>query len=300
MPDSPPPVKPRPEMAIEPSKTAASGRFHRCGRRRPEEKKPVRGLRAAPSAPGFRSTDHHWSHGKPLVYQMVNQLDRPLTIGRLTGRLPLVHAGSIRPPPRLRKKTLPCRSSLLSAPRGAQENPRPPSFSQRELARAGRQGSVAIIDADPNKPVSQWAERPGKPENLIVISDISEKTIIDEIENAAEQVTFTIVDLEGTASVMVAYAISRADLVDHSHARLATGFSRGGKAVAPDPAAGEGIREDPVRHSLYAHERGNPAAHASPHPEKLPQTRHFCIRDANSRARGIPRAVFVWRDDLDA
>src|SRR5262245_54286254 len=77
----------------------------------------------------------------------------------------------------------------------------------------GEEGSIAIIDADPNKPVSQWAQRPGKPNNLAVISDISEKTIIDEIENAAEQVTFTIVDLEGTASVMVAYAISRADLV---------------------------------------------------------------------------------------
>ena len=75
------------------------------------------------------------------------------------------------------------------------------------------QGGVAIIDADPNKPVSQWAERPGRPENLVVISDISEKTIIDEIEQAASQATFTVVDLEGTASVMVAYAISRADLV---------------------------------------------------------------------------------------
>ena len=60
------------------------------------------------------------------------------------------------------------------------------------------QGSVAIIDADPNRPVSQWADRPGKPDNLVVISGISEKTIIDEIENTAEQVTFTIVDLEGT------------------------------------------------------------------------------------------------------
>ena len=68
----------------------------------------------------------------------------------------------------------------------------------------GEQGSVAIIDADPNKPVSQWAQRPGKPKNLFVISDISEKTIIDEIDNAAEQMTFTVVDLEGTASMMVA------------------------------------------------------------------------------------------------
>src|SRR5262245_55069684 len=77
----------------------------------------------------------------------------------------------------------------------------------------GEEGSVAIIDADPNKPVSQWAQRPGRPGNLVVIADVSEKTILDEIDNAAGQVTFTIVDLEGTASMMVAYAISRADLV---------------------------------------------------------------------------------------
>ena len=77
----------------------------------------------------------------------------------------------------------------------------------------GEEGSVAIIDADPNKPVSQWAQRPGKPANLNVIADISEKTIIDEIDSAAGEATFTIVDLEGTASMMVAYAISRADLV---------------------------------------------------------------------------------------
>lgn len=93
------------------------------------------------------------------------------------------------------------------------------------------QGSVAIIDADPNKPVSQWANRPGRPENLVVISDISEKTIIDEIENAAEQVTFTIVDLEGTASVMVAYAISRADLVIIPTQGSQLDSSEAGKAV---------------------------------------------------------------------
>ncbi len=93
------------------------------------------------------------------------------------------------------------------------------------------QGSVAIIDADPNKPVSQWADRPGKPDNLVVISDISEKTIIDEIENAAGQVTFTIVDLEGTASVMVAYAISRADLVIIPTQGSQLDSSEAGKAV---------------------------------------------------------------------
>lgn len=80
-----------------------------------------------------------------------------------------------------------------------------------ELALRGAQ--VVVIDADPNRPVSHWAKRPGKPETLAVLSDATEATIIDEIEAAAARVPFVIVDLEGTASMTVAYAISRADLV---------------------------------------------------------------------------------------
>lgn len=80
-----------------------------------------------------------------------------------------------------------------------------------ELARRGV--TVTLIDADPNRPVSQWARRPGKPDGLAVLSTVTEETIIDEIETAAARVPFVVVDLEGTASMMVAYAISRADLV---------------------------------------------------------------------------------------
>ena len=80
-----------------------------------------------------------------------------------------------------------------------------------QLALKG--AGVTILDADPNKPVSQWARRAGCPEKITVMADISETTIIDEIENAAEKTPFVVVDLEGTASMMVAYAISRADLV---------------------------------------------------------------------------------------
>lgn len=72
---------------------------------------------------------------------------------------------------------------------------------------------VTIIDADPNHPVSTWARRPGKPKNLTVVDNVHQGTIIDAIEEAAEKSTFVIVDLEGTASMTVAYAISRADLV---------------------------------------------------------------------------------------
>jgi chromosome partitioning protein len=70
-----------------------------------------------------------------------------------------------------------------------------------------------MIDADPNRPISQWATRPGKPEMLTVIATTAEDSIIDTIEKAALHTTFVIVDLEGTASMMAGYAMSRADLV---------------------------------------------------------------------------------------
>lgn len=80
-----------------------------------------------------------------------------------------------------------------------------------QLAESG--ASVTIIDADPNKPVSRWAMRPGKPHNLTLIDNVTEQTIIRTIDDAARKTAFVIVDLEGTASMMVVYAISRADLV---------------------------------------------------------------------------------------
>jgi chromosome partitioning protein len=80
-----------------------------------------------------------------------------------------------------------------------------------QLALKG--AGVTIIDADPNKPVSYWSKRAGRPDNITVIADVSESSIIDEIDSAAEKTAFVIVDTEGTASMAVVYAISRADLV---------------------------------------------------------------------------------------
>lgn len=78
---------------------------------------------------------------------------------------------------------------------------------------AGFGASVTLIDADPNKPLSRWARLPGKPENLTVLADVDEESIVEMIETASSQTKFVIVDLEGTASMMVGYAMSRADLV---------------------------------------------------------------------------------------
>jgi len=80
-----------------------------------------------------------------------------------------------------------------------------------ELASHG--GSVTMFDADPNRPLTQWSSRPGKPEKLSVVATEGEDSIIDMIEKAALKSTFVIVDLEGTASMMAGYAMSRADLV---------------------------------------------------------------------------------------
>lgn len=72
---------------------------------------------------------------------------------------------------------------------------------------------TTIIDADPRHPITTWADKPGRPESLSVVTNASEKTILDEIEDAAARDPFVIIDLEGTASRLMSYAISQADLV---------------------------------------------------------------------------------------
>ena len=80
-----------------------------------------------------------------------------------------------------------------------------------ELATKGAQ--VTIIDADPEKWISQWGALEGKPDNITIISDVSEESIPDQIDEASRTSQFVVVDLEGTASLMVANAIGMSDLV---------------------------------------------------------------------------------------
>lgn len=78
---------------------------------------------------------------------------------------------------------------------------------------AGHGAAVTLIDAHPNKPLSRWAKLPGKPNNLTVVADVTENSIIDTIETQDRKTPFVIVDLEGSASMKVAYAISKANLI---------------------------------------------------------------------------------------
>jgi len=72
---------------------------------------------------------------------------------------------------------------------------------------------VTVIDADPNHPIENWARGGNTPAGLTVVSDVDEDTIIERIEEAASQTPYVVVDLEGTASTTVVYAISQADFV---------------------------------------------------------------------------------------
>lgn len=80
-----------------------------------------------------------------------------------------------------------------------------------QIARAG--GSVTILDADRNKPIVYWSKLKTIPPRITIEQATSENTILDEIDAAARKTAFVLVDLEGTASMMVGLAISQADLV---------------------------------------------------------------------------------------
>lgn len=75
--------------------------------------------------------------------------------------------------------------------------------------------SVGLIDADPNQPIARWAKRTGEniPKNLEVISNVGEADIIDWILELSSRHSFVFVDLEGTSSTSVVYAVSQSDFV---------------------------------------------------------------------------------------
>jgi chromosome partitioning protein len=76
-----------------------------------------------------------------------------------------------------------------------------------------RKFKVTLIDADPRQPITSWASKASHSENLTVVGRVTEDNIQEVIEAAGVKDPFVIVDLEGTASKLMAYAIGQSDFI---------------------------------------------------------------------------------------
>ena len=162
---------------------------------------------------------------------------------------------------------------------------------------AERGATVTIIDADPNKNVVDWAKLPGKPPSLAVVGDVSEETIVDAIEEATGKTAFVIVDLEGTASLMVSYAVSLCRLRRDSGSGFTARRQAGGATDEADQGARADRRPaDPVRRTVHAVEPSDPAEDATPHRGAVRRAVGPGLRDAPSRPRVVPRDLLFRRD----
>lgn len=82
------------------------------------------------------------------------------------------------------------------------------------LATELAQGTdVVLIDADPAKRLSRWADLVTMPSRIEVVTSQGERTIQDEISAARSRTAFVLIDLEGSASRLASFAISESDLV---------------------------------------------------------------------------------------
>ena len=76
-----------------------------------------------------------------------------------------------------------------------------------------RNHKVVIIDADPAHRVMNWAEKGDLPVRLEVVASRGEKHIHDEIDAAKKRADYVLIDLEGAATRLNAFAMGESDLV---------------------------------------------------------------------------------------
>jgi chromosome partitioning protein len=100
---------------------------------------------------------------------------------------------------------------VIASPKGGAGKSTTAVILATELAIAGAQ--LSLLDCDPNGSVTLWSERGSVPDNIQVLSKITEADIVKSIKRLDQDGKIVIIDLEGVASRLVSRAISQADLV---------------------------------------------------------------------------------------
>ena len=100
---------------------------------------------------------------------------------------------------------------VVASPKGGAGKTTSAVLLGTEYAHGGLE--VVMIDCDPNRCLSIWAERSPLPKNIKLLDDVSERTIIRDIAAIDGDGRVVIVDLQGSASRMMSRAVSQADLV---------------------------------------------------------------------------------------
>jgi chromosome partitioning protein len=158
-----------------------------------------------------------------------------------------------------------------------------------------------VIDADPNRPIREWASAGRAPPRLTVVSDdVGEDNIIDRIEEAASKTAFVIVDLEGTAAKIVLLALSQADYVVVPTQGSQLDAKESGRAIRVI----EQTQKMTHRKLPYAVllTRTNPVIRTRTlsHIQKMLIDREIPVLQTELNEREAFRAVFSFKQPLDA
>lgn len=100
---------------------------------------------------------------------------------------------------------------VVASPKGGAGKSTTAVLLGTELAHGGI--PVTMLDCDPNRSLTLWADRAALPNGISVLSDITEADIVRTIKAHDSDGQLVVVDLEGVASRLVSRAISQADLV---------------------------------------------------------------------------------------
>jgi chromosome partitioning protein len=97
---------------------------------------------------------------------------------------------------------------------------------------AERGETVVMVDADPNQPLKHWASRQiALPANLTVYEDVTESSMLDEVERGQAAARWVIIDVEGSKNLAVSYAVASSDLVIIPTQRSQLDVKQAGNAV---------------------------------------------------------------------